>query len=335
MHEKDSTGGIISGIMLFAAGYFLFSLFRAADTFDITGIKVFNTIFISILMQALPFMLVGVFVSSAMHVYLSDEMLVRIFPLRNGIGFLTAMLGGIFFPVCECAIVPVAVRLVKKGVAMPVALVFMFSAPIINPIVIISTLYAFPGHPEAALLRVGLGLFIALVIGLIILLLGIRTPLLTVGHDAACCDCCHEESFAHKSAGYKVRALFSHAGDEFFDVGKYIIVGAFMTGLLQTIIPRSIFVDLLSRDGLSLFIMMITAFLFSACSTSDAFIARSFLDRFSMGPVMGFMVFGPMMDIKNMLMLLGNFKKTFVLFLSVLVFLVNFIVLYFFEKMFL
>ena len=220
MHEKDSTGGIISGIMLFAAGYFLFSLFRAADTFDITGIKVFNTIFISILMQALPFMLVGVFVSSAMHVYLSDEMLVRIFPLRNGIGFLTVMLGGIFFPVCECAIVPVAVRLVKKGVALPVALVFMFSAPIINPIVIISTLYAFPGHPEAALLRVGLGLFIALVIGLIILLLGIRTPLLTVGHDAACCDCCHEESFAHKTAGYKVRALFSYAGDEFFDVGE-------------------------------------------------------------------------------------------------------------------
>lgn len=328
-------------IILIAAGYFMIALLRSVDFLDLSGVKILNTVFISILMQAIPFMLVGIFVSSAMHVFLSDEMLIRIFPAKYGLGFITAMLGGIFFPVCECAIVPVTTGLVKKGVALPIALVFMLSAPILNPIVIVSTLYAFPGRPEIALMRVCFGLLIALTIGLIILALGVKNPLLLHNHahdhDHNCgCMCCgHEENLRGKPLFYKVKAMFTHAGEEFFDVGKYLIIGAFLTSLLQTAIPRSVFLNLWSQSGLSLFIMMMTAFLFSACSTSDAFIARSFMDQFSMGSIMGFLVFGPMMDIKNMLMLLGNFKKSFVMFLCVLIFGVNFVSLYFLGRLFL
>ncbi len=335
MQEKESIS-ISLWVIAIAAGYFLFSLFRAVVIFDISGIKIFNTIFISILMQVFPFMLIGVFVSSAMHIFLSDEFLVRIFPTKRGVGYLVAMLGGIFFPVCECAIVPVTTRLVKKGVALPIALVFMFSAPIINPIVIISTLYAFPGRPEIALIRVCFGLIIALSIGLIVHLLGMEPQMILREYHSECgCHCCHEDHPGNQTAIAKIKALFVHTGEEFFDVGKYLVLGAFMTSLLQTIVPRSIFTNLLSQNGLSLLIMMITAFLFSACSTSDAFIARSFMNKFSESSIMGFLVFGPMMDIKNMLMLLGSFKKSFVFFLCVLVFLVNYVVLFVLGKFFL
>ncbi|SHI19861.1 CobW/HypB/UreG, nucleotide-binding domain [Sporanaerobacter acetigenes DSM 13106] len=138
-----------SMFFMFVIAYLIFSVIRAFEVnaidIDFSGFEAFNMIFIGMLIQAFPFMLVGMFVSSIIQVFISNETIVKIFPTKFGLGFLTAMFGGILFPVCECAIVPVTVRLVKKGVALPVAVTFMLSAPIINPIVIASTLYAFPG----------------------------------------------------------------------------------------------------------------------------------------------------------------------------------------------
>ncbi len=113
--KKISPGTIFSvGLILVAGGYLLFSVMRSVGV-DLSGIEVFNTIFTSVLMQAFPFMMIGVLVSSAMHIFIPDEWVIKIFPTKYGLGFLTAMFGGIFFPVCECAIVPVMTRLIKKA----------------------------------------------------------------------------------------------------------------------------------------------------------------------------------------------------------------------------
>jgi uncharacterized membrane protein YraQ (UPF0718 family) len=216
-------------------------------------------------------------------------------------------------------------RLVKKGVALPIAISFMLSAPIINPIVIASTLYAFPGQPGVMLLRVGLGLLIALMTGLALFALGIgKAQSLNdpegeregEGHaheqmhghacahgEGAACACCAGNVPPDMGVFRRISAMLLHAGDEFFDVGKYIVIGAFISSLIQVMVPREAFVSLGDQSGLSLAVMMLMAFLFSACSTSDAFIARSYLGRLTLGPIMGFLVYGPMMDIKNMLML--------------------------------
>ncbi|MGE4354193.1 MAG: permease [Oscillospiraceae bacterium] len=314
--------------------YLLFEILRTVKWSDLSGIGIFNTIMTGILMQAFPFMLIGVLISSAMHVFVPDDWLIRIFPIKYGLGFLTAMFAGLLFPVCECAIVPVMTRLIKKGVAPPIAITFMLSAPIINPIVIISTLYAFPNQPEVALYRVCFGLGIALLIGLVMLVGGgskaaILRPQDSDGDDCTCCCCAHNQTMPAKMT-HKVRDLFLISGDEFFSVGKYLIIGAFFTSLIRVLVPDSAFKNLTGQDGLSLLLMMSAAFLFSACSTSDAFIARSFMNQMPMGAIMGFLVFGPMMDVKNILMLFANFKKSFVLKLSLLIFILNFVTLYFF-----
>lgn len=333
-------------LILAAVGYLLFQVLRSSGGIDLSSVKSFSTVFISILMQAFPFMLIGIFVSSALHVFVPDEFIVKVFPVKNGLGFVTAMFAGLLFPVCECAIVPVMARLVKKGVALPIAITFMLSAPIINPIVIISTLYAFPGQPEIALYRVVFGLAIALITGLVLLLMGINKSVLKIADESHECDCrgehehscsCHVHGAngnAKLSIAEKLEALFLNSGEEFFAVGKYLVLGAFITSLIQAFVPRAVFAGLGARNGLSLFIMMAMAFLFSACSTSDAFIARSFVGRFSMGAVMGFLVFGPMMDVKNILMLFADFKKSFVVKLAVLIFVLNFLTLYFLSFLF-
>lgn len=333
-------------IIFFAAGYLSFYVLRSMNIIDVSRIEVFNTVFISILMQAFPFMLIGVLVSSVMHVFIPDEWIVKIFPTKYGLGFLTAMFAGVFFPVCECAIVPVMTRLVKKGVAMPIAITFMLSAPIINPIVIISTLFAFPGQPEIALMRVGFGLWIALLVGICMTLYGKNLPLLlddsndqeckyqrdaTSHHVSHQCtfNCKNEDEHIKKGIPEKLKSLLLHAGDEFFGVGKYLVFGACITSLIQTYIPKETFAHLGMQSGLSLIVMMAMAFLFSACSTSDAFIARSFVNKFSTGSIMGFLVFGPMMDVKNLLMLMSSFKKGFVIRLALVIFILNFLVLNF------
>ena len=338
--DKSLSSIIIGGLFFVIIGYFLFSVLKAADSSFWSQLTVLNTVFISILMQAFPFMLIGVLVSSAMHVFIADEFIVKMFPTKYGLGFFTAMFAGLFFPVCECAIVPVMSRLVKKGVALPIAVTFMLSAPIINPIVIISTLYAFPGQPKVMLMRVYFGLIIALTTGLALFFFGNKKTVLLSPHDKEelACSCCNKElthssckneTYVKKRTAAKIRALFIHTGEEFFAVGKYLILGAFITSLIQTFVPKEMFTNPGGENGLSLLIMMTMAFLFSVCSTSDAFIARSFSNQFSMGSILGFLVFGPMMDVKNMLMLLANFKKCFVIKLSVLIFVLNFIVLYF------
>lgn len=325
-------------------GYLLLSMLRLMDAGTLENLKTFNTVFISILLQAFPFMLIGVLVSSAMHVFIPEDWIVKVFPMKRGLGFITAMFAGLLFPVCECAIVPVMTRLVKKGVAVPIAVTFMLSAPIINPIVIISTLYAFPGQPEIALMRVIFGLLIALLVGLVLMIYGKNLPvLLDNSHnqeyhclhgavsqmEADYCTChTHDKTIhTHKRLADKIKDLFFHAGDEFFNAGKYLVIGACITSLFQALIPQNVFAGLGTQSWLSLLVMMTAAFLFSACSTSDAFIARSFMSRFSMGAIMGFMVFGPMMDVKNLLMLLSSFKKGFIIRLTLLIMLLNFIVL--------
>lgn len=147
-------------ISIFLSLYFVYLLFEK-NIFKIEDISTFNTIFLSIIIQAFPFMLIGILVSSIMHVFIPDNIVVKVFPKKFGLGYISAMFLGLLFPVCECAIVPVTRRLIKKGVPFPIALTFMFSAPIINPIVIVSTLYAFPGNPEYALIRVVAGLIVA------------------------------------------------------------------------------------------------------------------------------------------------------------------------------
>jgi uncharacterized membrane protein YraQ (UPF0718 family) len=293
-------------------------------------------------MQALPFMLVGAFLSSVMHVFIPDEFIVKVFPEKHGLGFITALFSGILFPVCECAIVPVMTRLVKKGVPLPIAITFMLAAPIINPIVIVSTLYAFPGRPEIAIYRVIFGLGIALMIGIFLMIYGKSDDVfldeIEYNSDHHECNhgCCHCTDLKKEKLplGKRIETLFLHTGEEFFNVGKYLIIGAFITSIVQVVLPKSVFLKLGGQAGISLFIMMMTAFIFSACSTSDAFIARSFSNKFSTGAVMGFLVFGPMMDIKNILMLSENFKKAFILKLLLLITGFNFIVLYIFSFIF-
>ena len=315
-----------------------------------------HTVFTGIVLQAVPFMLLGALLSSALYAFVPDRLLIKLFPKKYGIGFLTALFAGALFPVCECAAVPLMRSLIKKGVAMPIAVTFMLASPIVNPISIVSTLYAFPQQPSVAFYRLSFGLLIAFAIGLLLLFYpeekylkedfdrepsvqphtfgGVDTAFrLATGRSAQNSRSePQSDNFGSITAESKVQwlqvkvyALLMHTCSEFFTTGPFLILGAFITALIRAAVPQELFSITSSSAAGSLLVMMLFAFVFSACSTSDAFIARSFLNRFPSGSILGFLVYGPMMDIKNLFMLLSLFKKRFVIELTLIITAINFI----------
>ncbi|MBW7458778.1 permease, partial [Paenibacillus sepulcri] len=100
--------------------------------------------------------------------------------------------------------------------------------------------------------------------------------------------------------------------EEFFSVGKFLVLGAFIAASMQTFIPTSSLIHLGSNPVTSILVMIVLAFVMSLCSEADAFIASSFRSTFSIGSISAFLVFGPMIDIKNTMMLLGVFNGRFV-----------------------
>ena len=182
-----------------------------------------NTIFLSILLQAFPFMLLGIVISSILHVFISGNFIVKVFPSRHGLGFLTAIFGGLVFPVCECASVPVLSGLVKKGVIMPIAVTFMLAAPILNPISIMATLYAFPESPMIAVYRIILGIVTAASIGILLLFYPkneyLKEDIENDNHCSCGCNCEDSCSASHGSGQRSfienLKEMFLHSGAEF------------------------------------------------------------------------------------------------------------------------
>jgi uncharacterized protein len=264
------------------------------------------TIFLSILLEAIPFILIGVFASALIQVFVSESLLQRIIPKRFPyLALFPAAVVGALLPVCECAIVPVARRLIKKGMPAHLAIVVMVTAPILNPIVFASTYYAFQNNMTIVFGRMGIALVAALIIGaLLYRFYGKRNPLIQKDHD---------HGHHHDHSSNKLMQTIVHASDEFFDMGKYLIIGAFVAAGFQTYLDRELLVGIGTNEVLAPAVMMGFAYIISLCSEADAFVASSFGSIFSASSILAFLVYGPMIDFKNTLLMLAYFNKKFVL----------------------
>jgi len=288
-----------------------------------TGFLNFKTIFLSIIIEALPFILIGVFVSAFLQNFVSEETIRKVLPRNRIPNILLASFLGIIFPVCECGIVPVARRLVSKGVPLYSAITFMLAVPIINPVVASSTAVAFSGNPKMVWLRLGLALLVSFVTGLFISFWFDSRELKMGAFQNNCgCGCDHKHhNHYHSQPTFitKISNTFQNTCDEFFDMGKYLIMGASLAALAQTFVSREIIFNIGQSSLSSIAAMMTFAFGISVCSSADAFIAASFASNFTIGSLLAFMVFGPMIDVKNILMMLSAFKTRFVATLIIII----------------
>lgn len=313
------------GVLAFIALY-LFS--TSVLNISETPVNVIIQVFLGILLQAVPFLLIGVLISSLIQVFVSPELIKKWFPKNPLLGMVAAILAGFLLPVCDCATIPIFRSLVKKGVPLPVAITFMVVTPVINPVVMLSTYYAFNGNMVIVYMRVIFGILVSLAIGTFYFLWPTKGDFYSGGQDSLLCSCgCYDGLESSSGIMGKIRLFIQHSQVEFFDVGKYLILGAFAAAFFQTTIVKHFSIHGNARFVYALLFMMIMAFLLSLCSSSDAVIARSFASNIPSGAIMGFMVFGPMMDVKNVIMLSGSFSKKFIAKLLIISFVMCFAIL--------
>lgn len=265
-------------------------------------------IFLSIIIEALPFVLFGCLVAGIIETYLSPNIVAKFLPKNKFLRVIVGIFAGFFFPSCECGIVPIINRFLEKKVPTYTGIPFLIAAPIINPVVLFATFVAFGNSFKFLLLRLLGALTLALIIGLI-LAYKFDEPILL----AKPADDHHTHTHAQLSARQKIWEALSHGVDEFFDTGRYLIFGSLVASCIQVFVPTKLLTSVTHSPVIAILLMMGFAFLLSLCSEADAFIGASLLSLFGTGPIIAFLLFGPIIDMKNLLMMKHYFKTKFII----------------------
>lgn len=300
------------------------------------------------MVEAMPFLLLGVLFSGLLQFFIDERKLVAILPKNAFLGAFVGSCIGFLFPVCECGNVPVARRLLLQGAPTSVAIGFLLAAPTINPIVFWATWTAFRDQPEVVLFRILFSLIIATVIGWVFSVQKDVRPLLQSGVAAYMNRKLEASSSAspllqsgtyflgqsnkplitdpleyqamlsnktEKPANYRFHLLLDNTIQEMRELGGVLVLGSAIAAILQVFVPRDFILGLGQDNVTSILAMLLLAAVVSICSTVDSFFALSFASTFTTGSLVAFLVFGPMIDLKGVGLMLSVFKPRAILYI--------------------
>jgi uncharacterized membrane protein YraQ (UPF0718 family) len=287
----------------------------------------FVTLSISVVIESLPFVFLGILLSVVVRFWVPDTVIHRLLPRRRVLRRAALSLLGVLLPVCECGNVPLARGLMMKGLSVPEAMTFLLAAPILNPVTIVTTYQAFGWDDGILVGRIVGGFVIANLVGWLFSLHPRPDDLLTPGFSAACKHEAAHAGHSHAAAGAGARrglaGVFSPAGraaqkiklrgavvafsEETSAMLPALVVGSAIAGAIQVGLSRDILLALGSNPIWSVLALMILAFVIAICSNVDAFFILSFGGTFLPGGIVAFLVFGAMLDIKMVTLLRTTF----------------------------
>lgn len=272
------------------------------------------TLSISVIIESLPFVVLGILLSIIVQVWLPEGILMKYLPRNPVLRRLCISMFGIFLPVCECGNVPLARGLIVGGFTVPESMTFLLAAPIVNPITIITTHQAFGFDDGILVARLLGGLAIANIVGWLFSLYARPDALLTPRFAA---ECRRPEAHGHELSrgGKSVDIFIREAGV----IMPALFIGSLIAGAIQVAVPRDVLVTLGSNPLLSVLAMMLLAFVIAVCSNVDAFFILPFASTFMPGSIATFLVFGPIIDVKMLAILRTTFTTRVLVQLTVVV----------------
>nr|BFD96491.1 permease [Kitasatospora sp. Xyl93] len=283
-----------------------------AEVWDTGGVRTWRTVMVAIVVQGVPFLVLGTVVSAAIGAFVPDRVFTRVLPRNPALAVPVAGVAGAVLPGCECASVPVAGSLMKRGVAPAAALAFLLSAPAVNPVVLVATAIAFPGEPEMVLARLLASLLTAVVMGWLWAAFGrpewLRLPKGPAGHGEG----------GARNPLEEFRRGLQH---DFLQAGGFLVVGAAAAATFNVLVPPSVLRVFDDSPWLGVPVLALLAVILAVCSEADAFVAAS-LTGFSPVARLAFMVVGPMVDLKLIALQSGAFGRAFALRFSTATFVV-------------
>jgi uncharacterized protein len=255
------------------------------------------TVFVAVLTQALPFLVLGVLLSAVIAAFVPPGFFARALPKQPNLAVPVAGLAGVVLPGCECASVPVAGALVRRGVTPAAALAFLLSAPAINPVVLTATAVAFPHDPRMVLARFAASLLAACGMGWLWQRLGrpdwLRPPARPPFEEDG-----------------RLAVFWGSVRHDVMHAGGFLVVGAAAAASLKAAVPAAWLHAVAGMPVVSILALAVLAVLLSICSEADAFVAAS-LSQFSLTAKLAFLVVGPMIDLKLFAMQAGTFGRRF------------------------
>ncbi len=272
-------------------------------------------IFQGLLLEAIPFLLLGVAIAGMARWLVPQTAWVHRLPKNPLLAPITGALMGFALPACECGNVPVARRLLASGAPMGTAFGFLFAAPVLNPIVLASTWAAFPDQPWLLIAR-PLGAF---VIAVLLSLLLVQLPETQLLESALLSERRMSQPLSRigllqRSGGLigdplseiapaqpeRLRALevLEQSSREFLDLLALLVLGCLIAALVQTWLPRSWLLAVGGAPTGSILALMLLAVVVSVCSSVDAFLALGFAAQVTPGALLAFLLLGPVVDLK-------------------------------------
>ena len=276
--------------------------------------------FSAVLWEAMPFIVLGAVVAGILEEYLPQEALTKFLPKAVVPAVMIGALLGLVFPMCECGIVVVMRRLLRKGLPLSCCIAYMLAGPVINGVVIFSTAVAFVPHgigPEVVGLRIGLAFVVAVVTALVVhgqwvkygtnLLTAVAAPpkkaALGLPMTTETAPPAPRQPFAKRLGNISATALH-----DFVDITVFLILGAVLAALAKQYITADQIEQLSTGEPLiAIPAMMLMAVLMCLCSEADAFVAASFTNM-HISAKLAFLVLGPMLDLKLLLMYTRVFR---------------------------
>jgi uncharacterized protein len=260
------------------------------------------TLSISVLIESLPFVALGVILSIVVQVWIPPGVIERWMPRRAWARRAVLSLLGMIVPVCECGNVPFARGLLMRGFSVPETLTFLIAAPIVNPIVIITTHQAFGFSDGILVARLLGGYAIANLIGWLYSRHPDPNGLLTERFRETC------ELIVDEPGG-RARRSMAQFVIELRAVMPALIIGSALAGAVQVLVPRSALLAIGSNPTLSIVAMIVLAMVVSICSNVDSFFALSFASTFTPGSIVAFLLVGPLVDVKMLALLRTTFTS--------------------------
>ena len=293
-----------------------------------------GTRFTAIIVTAFPLMVLGVLAFAIMEHVISRDRIIQLIPKQSWLAIPLAAILGVVLPVCDCGVVPTSRALLRREFGIAPALAFLIGAPVINPIVFVTTAIGFGFNYTIAITRLILTFVVATGVSFLALIafkddqlesliLARQEKTLTVTRRASSRRARRQRRIAavrlHSTTPLPpqlqaISSIVAAAGDELLDLGRFLILGALVAAAVQTFVPQSPLLSISQNVILSTVALMALASILSICSISDAPVAASFLGTFSPGAVFAFMIFGQIIDLKNGAMLLATFHRSVVIF---------------------
>lgn len=276
------------------------------------------TLSISVIIESLPFVLLGIVLSIVVQVWLPDRYIMRILPRNPVLRRAVISFLGMFLPVCECGNLPLARGLIVKGFTVSESMTFLLAAPILNPITIITTSQAFGLDNGILAARLVGGFVIANLVGWLFSKHPAQQGLLT---DRFAAECRVPEPHEHRQTRWqKSVELFTH---ETGIIMPALFIGSLVAGVVQVLVPRAVLLSLGGNPVWSILAMMALAFVISVCSNVDSFFILPFASTFMPGSIAVFLIFGPIVDIKMLTLMRTTFTTKVLVRMTIVVALVS------------